>query len=81
MLKNLTPINLTLLSMPCHRSEAKEWISRVKEQHLASLAISPEGKSLWREKQAALTDRTDRCASGIQYNSSQKGLKWDNLLI
>lgn len=36
----ISPINLTLLSMPIHRSEAQEWISGVREKGLTSAAVS-----------------------------------------
>ena len=79
MFKSFTPINLTLLRVCIHRSEAKEWISKGREKAqgmcLTSAVISPEWRNLQRRKQIS-SNRMDQCASGIQYNSSQKVLKW-----
>lgn len=54
MFKSFTPINLTLLSVPIHRSEAKEWISRVRgklrEDDLTTVVPSPVWRKLQREK-------------------------------
>jgi len=54
MFKSFIPINLSLLSVPIHRSEAKEWVSRVREEAQGtcwtSEVISPERRKLQREK-------------------------------
>lgn len=67
MFKSFIPINLSLLSVPIHRSEAKEWVSRVREE-----AFLQKGGNSREKSEAALTQRV----LGIQYNSSQRALKW-----
>lgn len=51
---------------------------KLTEDALTSVVLSPEWRKLLEKKknEAVLTDRMDQHASGIQYNSFQKVLKW-----